>query len=85
MRFAWLRENSPDVDSIKPGSFNRLIYVLYNAVYWAPIILPFLGIIDYQTGFYLLTVVLLIRLIANLYRNNALTLAQAEVFALRSP
>ena len=85
MRFAWLRENSPDAESIKPGSLNRSVYILYNAVYWVPIILPFLGIIDYQTGFYLLTAVLLTRLVANLYRNNYLSLAQAEVFALRSP
>ena len=85
MRFAWLRENSPNEVSIKQSSISRLVYILYNAVYWVPIILPFLGIIDYQTGSYLLTAVLLIRLLANLYRNNFLSLPQAEVFALRSP
>jgi hypothetical protein len=85
MRFAWLRENSPDENSIEQSSISRLVYILYNAFYWVPIILPFLGIMDYRTGFYLLTAVLLVRFIANLYRNNALTLAQAEVFVLRSP
>jgi hypothetical protein len=85
MRFAWLRENSANNVSVKPGFTNRLIYIAYNALYWVPILLPFLGIIDYRTGFNLLAIVLIVRLAANLYRNNVLTLAQAEVFPLRSP
>ncbi len=85
MRFAWLRKNSANGVSVKPGFTNRLIYVAYNVVYWVPILLPLLGIIDYSTGFIVLTVVLVTRLGANLYRNNVLTLEQAEVFPLRSP
>ena len=85
MRFAWLRKNSAHTVSVKPGIVNRLIYVAYNIVYWVPILLPLLGIIDYSTGFIWLSVVLVARFAANLYMNNALTLEQAEVFPLRSP
>jgi hypothetical protein len=85
MRFAWLRENSANNVSIKPGFTNRFIYIGYNVVYWVPILPPLLGIIDYRTGFIVLTVILIARLAANLYRNNVLTPEQAEVFPLRSP
>jgi len=64
---------------------NRLIYIIFNIVYWVPILLPFLGIIDYSTGFIVLAGNLFFRLAANLYRNNALALQQAETFPLRSP
>ncbi len=85
MRFAWVRKNSTEDAPLKPGMINRLIYIIYNVFYWVPILLPFLGIIDYSTGFFVLAVNLFIRLSANLYRNNALTLQQAETFPLRSP
>ena len=85
MRFAWLRENSATEVSVESSFINRLIYIAYNVIYWVPIIFPFLGIIDYSTGFILLTIVLFVRLVANLLRNNLLTLDQAEVFPLRSP
>jgi hypothetical protein len=59
--------------------------VAYNIIYWIPIILPFTPIIDYLTGFIAFFVVIIIRAIANLIRNNLLTLEQAEIFPLRIP
>ena len=48
-------------------------------------ILPFTGVIDYRTGFIAFFVVIIIRAVANLYRNNVLTLEQAVLFPLRIP
>ena len=85
MRFAWLRENSDDHVSAKPGLANRLIYVAYNVIWFAPVVLAFAKIIDYRTGFIAFLIVTIIRAIANVIRNNLLTLEQAEVFPFRSP
>lgn len=48
-------------------------------------ILPFTKIIDYRTGFIAFFVVIIIRDVANLYRNNILKWEQAEIFPLRIP
>jgi len=48
-------------------------------------VLPFTGIIDYRTGFIAFFIIIIIRAIANLYRNNVLTLEQAVLFPLRIP
>jgi len=50
-----------------------------------PIILAFTTIIDYRTGFIAFFVIILTRAIANLYRNNFLTLEQAEIYPFRIP
>ena len=87
MRFAWLRKNSGDPVPAKLRFTHplNLIFVAYNVVYWIPIILPFTKAIDYHTGFIALFVVIIIRAVANLYRNNVLKPEQAENFPLRIP
>jgi hypothetical protein len=85
MRFAWERENSPGHASVQQSFASRLVYAAYNVLYWVPIVLPFTRVVDYRTGFAVLFVVLIIRTGANLYRNNVLTLEQAESFPFRSP
>lgn len=85
MRFAWQRENADNYVSLKQSLTSRLTYAAYNTVYWLPIVLPFTRVMDYRTGFTVLFVVLIVRSVANLYRNNALKLEQAEVFPFRSP
>jgi hypothetical protein len=57
--------------------------VAYNVIYWIPIILPFTTIISYRTGFIAFFVVIIIRAVANLVRNNVLKPEQAENFPLR--
>ncbi|MFC1970610.1 hypothetical protein ACFLV0_01545 [Chloroflexota bacterium] len=86
-RFAWQKENSADTVPIKLKFTHPLylIFVAYNVVYWIPIILPFIGIIDYRTGFIAFFIIVIIRAVANLYRNNLLTLEQAVLFPLRIP
>ena len=86
-QFAWQRKNSADPVPVKLRFTHplNLIFVAYNVVYWIPMILPFTKIIDYRTGFIAVFVVIIIRAIANLYRNNFLTLEQAEIFPLRIP
>ena len=85
MRVAWERENSANYVPVKQSIASRLIYIAYNVVYLILIVLPFIGTIDYRTGFVVFFVIIIIRAGANLYRNNVLTLQQAEAFPLRSP
>jgi hypothetical protein len=85
MRFAWLRKNSDSQVSVNQSLINQIIYIAYNVVWWIPIVLPFTKIIDYRTGFIAFFIITVIRAVANLYRNNFLTLEQAESFPLRAP
>ena len=84
MRFAWQRKNSADQVSAKQSSTGRIIYIIYNVVYWLPIVLTVTKVIDYRTGFITFSLILIIRAVANLYRNNT-TAEQGEYFVLRSP
>jgi hypothetical protein len=87
MRFAWIRKNSADPVPVKLRFTHplNLIFVAYNVIYWIPLVLPFTTIIDYRTGFIAFFVVIIIRAVANLYRNNVLKPEQAENFPLRIP
>jgi len=85
MRFAWLQENSENTVSVEQSLISRLVYVAYNVVWWIPVVLAVVGILDYGTAFWAFFVLTLIRAVANLYRNNFLTPEQAESFPLRSP
>ena len=88
MRFALLRKKSgkPVPPKLRITHPLNLIFLFYNIViYWTPIILPFTGVIDYRTGFIVFFIVIIIRGIANLVRNNILMLEQGEKFPLRSP
>ena len=87
MRFAWLRKNSANYVSVKQGSTHplALIRMAYNAAFWV-FLLPFITTTDYSTGFIAFTVVIFVRLGANLYLNNALKLKpeQFESFPFRA-
>jgi len=87
MRFALLRKNSADPVPAKLRFTHplNLLMIAYNVVWWIPIVLTFTKTIDYRTGFIAFFVVTIIRLIANLLRNNVLKPEQAESFPLRSP
>jgi hypothetical protein len=85
MRFAWLRENSDDQVPAKPSLANRLVFIAYNLIWWLPIVLGFFKVIDYHTAFIAFFAITIIRAIANLIRNNILTLEQAESFPFRAP
>jgi len=70
MRFAWLKENSAEDDSIEQVSAYpaTIIRKIYNAVFWI-FLLPLLTLIEYRTGFIIFTINIFIRLSANLYVN----------------
>jgi hypothetical protein len=85
MRFAWLREDSANTVSVEQSFTSRLVFVVYNVAWWIPVVLAVFGTIDHGTAFLAFFVYTLLRAVANLYRNNALTLEQAESFPLRSP
>lgn len=57
----------------------------YNLIWWIPLLLGFLGWIDYAIAFLAFFAITVFRALANLYRINALTLEQAELFPLRGP
>ncbi len=85
MRFAWLREKSGEPAPAQPGAANRLVLVTYNLIWWVPIVLGFVKVIDYQAAFITFLTITIFRAIANAVRNNLLTPEQAETFPLRSP
>ena len=84
MRFAWQKKNSPDYVSIEQGCAVRLLRLAYNVIWWVPIVLPLAKVMDYRTGFILVIAATLVRLVANVYVNNARTAAQAEAFPFRA-
>ncbi len=80
MRFAWLRENSANYVAVEQERTHplALIRIAYNAVFWI-FLLPFLFTsIDYGTGFIAFSIVILVRLVLNLYTNNVLDLGPAQ-------
>ena len=87
MRFAWLRKNSANTVSVKQGYTHplTLIRIAYNVAFWI-FLLPFFTAMEYGTGFILFTVIIFIRLGANLYSNHVIKQPeQFESFPFRSP
>jgi hypothetical protein len=84
MRFAWINQDSAKDVPTSQNSINRTIYIVYNLVWWIPIVLVIINIIDYQVAFIALFVLTAIRAVINLFRNNVLNPQQAENFPLRS-
>jgi hypothetical protein len=84
MRFAWLNKDLANDVPTEQSSINRVIYIAYNAIWWIPVVLVVIKLIDYQTAFIALFVLTVMRAIVNLYRNNVLNPKQAESFPLRS-
>lgn len=85
MRFAWQRNRFGSKTSITESGLARVVMFAYNAVWWVPVILVLARIINYQAGFIFFFTITFVRAAANLYRNNALTREQAEIFPFRSP
>lgn len=85
VRFVRLWREKTGDDFFKEGVLSKLTMVLYNLVWWSPLVLPFTDTISYQQGFILFMVITYVRLTANLIRNNFLTLDQAIRFPLRIP
>jgi len=85
LRFAWDWKNRTGKDfSTKLVKLFSLL-VVYNIVWWIPIILGFTKVISYQAGFVSFAVVTYFRLMANLIRNNLLSLEQAVKFPFQIP
>ena len=88
MRFAWLRENSSDYAAVQQAFMHPLALIrkAYNLAFWI-FLLPFFTSMEYATGFIVFTVIILVRLVANLYTNNILNLTPEEYdrFPLRIP
>jgi hypothetical protein len=85
MRFAWLCEKSGDSLPAQPSATNRLVLIVYNLIWWVPIVLGFAKVIDYRSGFVAFLVITIVRAVANLMRNNVLSPEQGARFPLRAP
>jgi hypothetical protein len=86
MRFAWQRKNTANPVSVKQGLTHPNTYLrrAFNWPFWIVLLLTFIEIIDYRTGFIAFTIIISIRLGANLYLNNVLKPEQAESFPFRA-
>ncbi len=88
MRFAWLRENTSDSTAVQQASTHPLALIrkAYNLAFWI-FLLPFFTTMEYGTGFIVFTVIILARLVANLYTNNLVdfTPEEFERFPVRIP
>ena len=84
MRFAWLRKKQ-GLEDPQLSSSARLIYIGYNLIWWLPVVLVALGIWSYRAAAIGFAVVTVFRTLANLYRNNVLSIEAAQRFPLRSP
>jgi hypothetical protein len=88
MRFAWLRENAENYVAVKQGFTHpfALIRTAYNVAFWI-FLLPFFTTMTYGTGFIAFTVIIFVRLSANLFANNVLKLTpeQYDSFPFRIP
>jgi len=56
----------------------------FNAVFWL-FLLPFFTPVEYSTGFIVFTVIIFVRLVANLYVNNVLSPEKYGSFPFRIP
>jgi hypothetical protein len=88
VRFARLREKSANDVWVKQAFTHplSLIRKAYNAVFWI-FLVPFLTTMEYGTGFIAFTIIIFVRLVLNLYTNNALDLTpqQYENYPFRIP
>jgi hypothetical protein len=87
MRFARLQKNSANHIPVKQGFNNpltRMAFWAFNAAFWL-FLLPFFTSVDYGTGFIVFTVILFVRLGANLYVNNVLKPEKFGSFPFRIP
>lgn len=88
MRFAWIRQNTPD-DVPARQRFPHplwLVRFVYNAAFWV-FLLPFFTPISYGAGFIAFTVVLVLRFTANFATTNLLHLTpqQYDAYPFRIP
>jgi hypothetical protein len=85
MRFAWLRENEYSGRVFASSGSGKALLVFYNVIWWAPLVLPFTGVISYYEGFVAFFAMTVLRAIVNAYRVNVLSPERAIVFPLRQP
>ncbi|MFW2340295.1 MAG: hypothetical protein ACN4GK_09620 [Acidimicrobiia bacterium] len=84
MRFAWLSKKQ-GLEDPKMITGARLIYIGYNVIWWLPVVLVVLSVWSYRAGAVGFVVVTVFRALANLYRNNVLSIEAARRFPLRAP
>ena len=85
MRFAWLSKQRGLSPPSHRNSAYRLALIVYNTVWWVPIITTILGLTSYETGLIAFLAVTVLRAVINLYRNNVLPFEQGRGFPLRIP
>ena len=66
-------------------SVGRLVFFLYNLVWWIPALLAVLGILSFRAGSIGFLGMSVLRAVVNVYRTNFLPIEAAQRFPLRSP
>lgn len=61
------------------------LYVVYNLAYWMPLVLALTNTLDDSTAFSACAVIVAVRTVFHVYRNNALIAEQAMRFPFRAP
>ena len=80
MRFAWLRRKLARGTPIRQAYSLPITFIrtAYNAAFWV-FLVPFFTAMDFSLGFITMTVIVLLRLGANLYANHVIK-SQPEQF-----
>ncbi len=85
MWFTWLREQAGNDGPVEQNIIERLIFIIYNLVYWLPLVLTITKTIDYRMGIITFAAIIAVRTVLNWYRVNILSLEQAQRFPFRAP
>jgi len=85
MLLKWRIENSRAYIPTKYSFPERVTVIIYNLIWWGPVVFPFTGIVSYRVGSIIFFFITFVRAILNLYRINVLKPEQAFHFPLRGP
>lgn len=64
---------------------NRVVVFLHNLIWWLPLFLVLLKVVDHRSGTILFFILTTTRAIINVYRNNFMKLEDAIHFPFRGP
>ncbi|MDH5325481.1 MAG: hypothetical protein OEZ68_12395 [Gammaproteobacteria bacterium] len=85
MLLKWRNKNNSEYVPEKYSYLERFVVVIYNLIWWTPIVFPFAGIVGYKSGSIIFFLITFVRAMLNLYRINILRPEVAFHFPLRGP
>lgn len=85
MRFAWLRKTKYSDHTFASKLPSRIVLILYNFIWWIPVVLPFIKVMSYHAGFIAFFFITMVRALLNVYRINMLPPEKGILFPFRQP